>query len=419
MSRPKALITGASSGIGKAYAERLAGRGYDLVLVARDRARLDALADELRKDGAASEVLAADLTQSADVARVEQKLESDTAISFLLNNAGIATVEPQLKTSVQTIQTLIALNVTAATRLALAAGRAFTAQKRGTIVNMASAVAVNPDRETAYRYWGDCLMKQGDLMQARWGTHGDHPVVALAPNSVQEIYSETIRAFGLAERLRTPVIVLFDEVIAHLIEPVKLPAAKSIAVAERKWAKGDERDFQPFAETDDLVPPMARPGDGLRVHATGLTHTPDGFPTQRPAPAARAVLRLIDKIERHRDEIERFEAIDAEDAEFVVVAVGIVARAARRAVADLRAEGIKAGLFRPITLWPFPERALAAAAGRARRVLVAEMNAGQLALEVERIAAAPGKVARLNRIDGEPIAPAEIVAKIRELAAHG
>ena len=260
---------------------------------------------------------------------------------------------------------------------------------------------------------------QGDLMQARWGTHGDHPVVALATNSVQEVYSETIRAFALAERLRTPVIVLFDEVIAHLIEPVKLPAAKTIAVAERKWAMGDERDFQPFAETDDLVPPMARPGDGLRVHATGLTHTPDGFPTQRPAPAARAVQRLIDKIERHRDEIERFEAIDAEDAEFVVVAVGIVARAARRAVADLRAEGVKAGLFRPITLWPFPERALAAAAGPARRVLVAEMNAGQLALEVERIAAAPGKVARLNRIDGEPIAPAEIVAKIRELAAHG
>jgi 2-oxoglutarate/2-oxoacid ferredoxin oxidoreductase subunit alpha len=260
---------------------------------------------------------------------------------------------------------------------------------------------------------------QGDLMQARWGTHGDHPVIALAPNSVQEVYSETIRAFALAERLRTPIIVLFDEVIAHLIEPVKLPAAKTIPLAERKWAKGDERDFQPFAETDDLVPPMARPGDGLRVHATGLTHTPDGFPTQRPAPAARAVQRLMDKIERHRDEIERFEAIDAEDAEFVVVAVGIVARAARRAVADLRAEGIKAGLFRPITLWPFPERALTAAAGRARRVLVAEMNAGQLALEVERIAAAPGKVARLNRVDGEPIAPAEIVAKIRELAAHG
>ena len=146
MSRPKALITGASTGIGKAYAQRLAQRGYALVLVARDKARLETLAGELRKDGAGAEVLVADLTQSADVARVEQKLEGDSAISFFLNNAGIATVEPQLKTSVATIERLIALNVTAATRLALAAGRAFTAQKRGTIVNMASAVAVNPER---------------------------------------------------------------------------------------------------------------------------------------------------------------------------------------------------------------------------------------------------------------------------------
>jgi uncharacterized protein len=146
MSRPKALVTGASTGIGKAYAQRLARRGYDLVLVARDGARLEALADELRQDGAASEVLVADLTQSRDVARVEQKLEGDPAISFFLNNAGIATVAPQLHTPVETIERLIALNVTAATRLALAAGRAFTAQKRGTIVNMASAVAINPER---------------------------------------------------------------------------------------------------------------------------------------------------------------------------------------------------------------------------------------------------------------------------------
>ena len=260
---------------------------------------------------------------------------------------------------------------------------------------------------------------QGDLMQARWGTHGDHPIVALAPASVQEVYSETIRAFNLAERLRTPVVVLFDEVVAHLLESVTLPAPESIVVAQRKWASGDERDFHPFAATDDLVPPMARPGDGLRVHSTGLTHTADGFPTQQPALAGRAVQRLIDKIERHRAEIERFETVQTEDAEFVIVAVGIVARAARRAVADLRADGIKAGLLRPITLWPFPERAMREAAARARRVLVAEMNAGQLALEVERLAGAPGKVARLNRIDGEPIAPAEIVAKIRELAADG
>ena len=144
MSRPKALITGASAGIGKVYAQKLAARGYDLVLVARDKARLEQLAQELR--GAAVEVLAADLTQPGDVARVEQKLESDPAISFFLNNAGIATMGPQLQTPVETIEKLISLNVTAATRLALAAGRAFVARKSGTIVNMASVVALNPER---------------------------------------------------------------------------------------------------------------------------------------------------------------------------------------------------------------------------------------------------------------------------------
>jgi short-subunit dehydrogenase len=149
MARPKALITGASAGIGRTYARKLAARGYDLVLVARDTARLEALAAELKTAGAASEIIAADLVRSEDVARVEQKLESDPAISFFLNNAGIATVEPHLQTSVETIEKLIALNVTAATRLALAAGRSFTAQKRGIIVNMASAVSVNPERFNA------------------------------------------------------------------------------------------------------------------------------------------------------------------------------------------------------------------------------------------------------------------------------
>ncbi len=149
MTRPKALITGASTGIGKSYAQRLARRGFDLVLVARNPARLEALAAELQADGAQSEVLVADLTQSGDVAAVEAKLESDPALTFFLNNAGIATVAPQLQTSVDVIERLLYLNVTAATRLALAAGRAFTARKSGTIVNMASAVAINPERFNA------------------------------------------------------------------------------------------------------------------------------------------------------------------------------------------------------------------------------------------------------------------------------
>ncbi len=258
---------------------------------------------------------------------------------------------------------------------------------------------------------------QGDIMQARWGTHGDHPIIVVTPASVQEIYTETIRAFNLAEEFRTPVIVLYDEIVAHLIESVEVPARQAIVTVDRKWAAGTERDFAPYAETDDLVPVMARPGEGLRAHVTGLTHMPDGFPTQKPELASRALQRVLDKIERHRARIERFETLESEDAEVVIVAVGIVARAARRAVQDLRAEGIKVGLLRPITLWPFPEGAVREAANRARRVLVPEMNAGQLVLEVERLAGARGKVAGLNRIDGEPITPAEIAAKVRELVA--
>jgi len=256
---------------------------------------------------------------------------------------------------------------------------------------------------------------QGDLMQARWGTHGDHPTIVVTPASVQEIYTETIRAFNLAEEFRTPVVVLFDEIVAHLMETVELPSQDKIVRVDRKWAKGNEKGYLPYAETDDLVPVMSRPGDGHRVHVTGLTHMPDGFPTQKPDLADKALRRLIDKIERNRARIEKVEAFEATDAEVLIVAVGIVARAARGAVQALRAEGIKAGLLRPVTLWPFPETAVSAAARKARAVVVPEMNAGQLALEVERLIDDRAKLVRINRIDGEPIAPAEIAARIREI----
>jgi 2-oxoglutarate ferredoxin oxidoreductase subunit alpha len=259
---------------------------------------------------------------------------------------------------------------------------------------------------------------QADLLQARWGTHGDHPIIAVAPASVQEIYLETIRAFNLAEAYRVPVVVLYDQLVAHLLESIEVPDQAAVPIVNRKWANGDEVGFRPYAETEDLIPVMARPGCGLRVHATGLTHTPEGFPTQKPEIAERAVRRLIEKIERHRDAIEKVETVETDDADVVVVAIGITARAARRAVRTLRAEGLRVGLFRPITLWPFPERALRAVAGRARRVVVAEMNAGQLALEVERLLGDAGKVAGLNRIDGEPITPEQIAARVKEVAGH-
>jgi len=257
---------------------------------------------------------------------------------------------------------------------------------------------------------------QGDIMQARWGTHGDHPIIVVAPASVKEIFSETVRAFNLSERLRVPVIVLYDEVIGHLVESVDLQTPSPDALSTRAWADGPKADYQPYAVTDDLVPPMARPGDGYRVHTTGLTHDETGFPTQDPATAAQSTMRLLDKLEHHRDLIDSSESLHCDDAEIVVVAIGICARATATAVAALRDKGVKAGLFRPITLWPFPERAYTEATANAKAVLVPEMNAGQMILEVQRISRGGLDIHGLNAVDGEAIEPARIVEHVEELA---
>ncbi len=256
---------------------------------------------------------------------------------------------------------------------------------------------------------------QADLMQTRWGSHGDYPIIVLTPASVREIHDETVRAFALSESLRTPVVVLYDQAIAQLTETVELPAADAIRIVERHWAHGAPADFQPYAAGADQVPPMARPGDGYRTHTTGLTHAENGFPTQSPEAVARNQTRLLTKLHRNRARVESFETSHADDADVLVVAIGISARAAQRAVAAVRAKGLRAGLFRPITLWPFPEDALRAAAAGVRAVLVPEMNAGQLVLEVERILRGT-RVTGLNRYDGEPITPIEIAARIEQLA---
>jgi 2-oxoglutarate ferredoxin oxidoreductase subunit alpha len=258
---------------------------------------------------------------------------------------------------------------------------------------------------------------QADLMQTRWGSHGDYPIIVLTPASVREIYDETVRAFTLSETLRTPVVVLYDQAIAQLTETVDLPDPASVPQVERKWATGPRAEHQPYAITEDGVPPMARPGAGYRTHTTGLTHAENGFPTQKPEVVERNQTRLQTKLARHRASIESFEALQCEDADVLVVALGISARAARRAVQSLRSQGVKAGLFRPITLWPFPEAALRAAATRAKAVLVPEMNTGQLRLEVERVLR-DKRVEGLNRYDGDPIAPEQIAARVVELNAN-
>ncbi|HFQ15680.1 MAG TPA: 2-oxoacid:acceptor oxidoreductase subunit alpha [Rhodobacteraceae bacterium] len=256
---------------------------------------------------------------------------------------------------------------------------------------------------------------QGDIMQARWGTHGDHPVIVLAPNSVAEIHAETIRAFALSETLRVPVVVLFDEVIGHLVETLDLNPADDGEPAARKWATGPREDYLPYRAGEDMIPAMARPGDGYRVHTTGLTHDEDGFPTQNPARVAAVMGRLLGKLDRHRQLVEKVDLVECDDADIVIVAIGISARAARAAVTAARASGIKAGLFRPVTLWPFPEELLREKTGNARAIIVPEMNAGQLALEIERLSDVP--VSRLTRIDGEAISPAQILARIEEVSA--
>jgi 2-oxoglutarate ferredoxin oxidoreductase subunit alpha len=257
---------------------------------------------------------------------------------------------------------------------------------------------------------------QGDIMQSRWGTHGDHPVIVLAPASVEEVYRQTVRAFNLAEEFRVPVVVLYDEAIGHLVDTVELPPPGTLDIIERKWAEGPAEGFEPYRAGEDGVPPMPRPGDGYRTHTTGLTHKESGFPTQVPTEVTRVTKRLLEKIERQRDRIEQFESVHCDDAEILVVAIGIAARASERAVNMARQRGIKAGLLRPVTLWPFPENELRRLAAGAGHVLVPEMNAGQLILEVQRLCPDSVTVTGLNRFDGEPTRPDEVLAKIEELS---
>ncbi len=257
---------------------------------------------------------------------------------------------------------------------------------------------------------------QSDVMQSRWGSHGDHPVIVVTPDSVQEIYSETIRSFDLSEKFRVPVVLMFDQVIGHLLETVELADPKKLKTAERKLARGNKDNYEPYAITKDAVPPMARPGDGMRIHTTGLTHAENGYPTQDTETVTRNMGRLLNKLEINKKEIEKFECIDTDDAEYLIIGIGISARAARRAVKILRDKGVKAGLFRPITLWPFPEEAYQATAAKTKAAVVPEMNAGQLVLEIDRLSPDACRVEGINKIDGEPITPEEIVTRIKELA---
>ncbi len=257
---------------------------------------------------------------------------------------------------------------------------------------------------------------QQDIMQARWGSHGDGPTIALAPASVQESLTLTIQAFNLAETYRTPVILLLDEIIGHMREGIVVPRVDEVELVSRKRPNCPPQDYLPYAPDEDGIPPMADFGSGYRYHVTGLVHDASGFPRGGGQEGNRLVRRLVDKVERHRQSIVSCESFMTDDARIGVVACGSVGRSARSAVQQARNAGIPAGLLRPLTVWPFPEEEVQALARQVDVILVPEMNLGQMVHEVERNACGQAEVQGLYRLDAEIITPGEILSKLQEVS---
>jgi 2-oxoglutarate ferredoxin oxidoreductase subunit alpha len=268
---------------------------------------------------------------------------------------------------------------------------------------------------------------QGDVMQARWGTHGDHPAIAYCPSTVAEAFELTVLAFNTSEELRTPVIVLLDEVVSHMREKVELGSPEDRVIVDRRGPTVPPAEYLPYgpppgtaaADADAYVPAMAAFGSGYRYHVTGLTHGKHGLPIGPGPEAEFLVRRICEKVERARPRLSlnRTESID--DAEYVVVSYGGAARSALRAVRQAREMGVAAGLFRPLTIWPFPDAEIAALAARCKGVLVVEMNLGQVVLEVQRAAGGRCPVRLFGRVNGELLRPAEILAALLDLVGAG
>lgn len=267
------------------------------------------------------------------------------------------------------------------------------------------------------------LPSQGDVMQARWGNHGDHPVIAFSPSSVQETFDLTVECFNYAEKYRTPVVLLTDAAIGHMREKTVLPNLDEIKIITRKRPTVSNDEYKPYLADEDGVPPMADFGTGYRYYITGCVHDEKGSPSMQDPNVARNLLRrLHDKIENNRTDIVKYETIYTEDAEVVVLAYGCVARSAKGAVEEARESGIKAGFFRPITIWPSPGPELVKAIPNAKVVIVPEMNTGQYAGEVSRILHDYGHTARVVRIEelgSVLIHPEKILQKIKEVASNG
>ena len=256
---------------------------------------------------------------------------------------------------------------------------------------------------------------QGDMMMARWGTHGDHPVIALCPSTVKETYDLSIRAFNLSEKFRTPVLLMMDELVGHLREGMELPDPEDIEVINRPTVKYPDPKRLPYhMKKGQLVPEMAPFGKGQRYNITGLIHDESGFPTNSTAEAKKMMERLMHKISDNYDYIKDTVTENLEDADIAIFCYGGTARAAKSAMDEARAKGLKVGIFRPRTVWPFPENELAEASKKLKKIVVAEHNFGQMLLEVQRVVKDNCPISFVGKWNGSVITPSEILEKIEE-----
>jgi 2-oxoglutarate ferredoxin oxidoreductase subunit alpha len=258
-------------------------------------------------------------------------------------------------------------------------------------------------------------VSQSDTMQARWGTHGDYMAIAVAPSTVGDTVTETIRAFNLAERFRTPVTILLDEVIGHSREMVTIPEPGQYEVVNRVRPTAKPEDFVPFELTPNLVSPMPAYGEGYRYNVTGLTHDPMGFATNRADEIAVKLDKLRKKIEDYQEEIHKLRMEMVDDAEVVFITYGSVSRAALQATSLARQVGKKVGSIQLYTIWPFPEGKVRELCSRCKKVIVAELNMGQLVHEVARTVPEGVEIETLQRYDGEILTPEQLLEKLEEV----
>jgi len=260
------------------------------------------------------------------------------------------------------------------------------------------------------------MVGQADVMQARWGSHGDYEIIAMAPSSPQEAFDMAIECFNLAERYRVPVIMLMDECVGHMTEKVIIPPPEEIHQEPRRLTSKSPEEYLPYKPDDDLVPEMIVAGTGYKIHSTGLTHDERGYPVMTPECQEKLVRRLVDKIKKNAHDIYSLEERDIEGADVVVISYGISSRVAEGGIERAKAKGIKVGHLRLRTVWPFPEERIRELAGQVKAFVVPEINYGQIVLEVERCAAGRARAILVPHGGGSVHTPAQILEAIEEAA---